>query len=58
VGPEVDPASAKSGHGLAGPKGALKDVLAPGQLETFESGGHDRGLELCFQQSPGYSVGP
>ena len=46
------------GDFLAGPGRPLEDILTPGDLEILETGGHDRGLERCFQQRPGYSVGP
>jgi len=35
-----------------------EDVFTPCDLEVLEAGGHDRGLELCLEQSPGYSVSP
>jgi hypothetical protein len=38
--------------------GAAEDVLAPGDFETYETGGHDRDLKLCLKQSPGYSPSP
>jgi hypothetical protein len=37
---------------------AAEDVLLPGDLEVDEAGCHDRGLQFCFQQSPGNSARP
>ena len=37
---------------------ATEDVRLPGDLEVNESGGHDRGLQFCFQQSTGNSARP
>lgn len=58
VCPEVDALGAEVGDFLARPGGAFEYVLLPRDLEAFKSGGHDRGLERCLQQRPGYSVGP
>src|SRR5215218_5576921 len=57
AGPEVYPQGPVVSR-AAGLRGAAEDVLAPGDLEPDETGGHDRDLELCLQQSPGYSPGP
>ena len=38
--------------------GSFKDILAPRDLKIGKPGCHDRGLELCFQQSAGDSAGP
>jgi hypothetical protein len=37
---------------------ATENVRLPGDLEVNESGGHDRGLQFCFQQSTGNSARP
>lgn len=58
VRPEVDAVRAEVADFLAWNCCAFEDVLLPGDLKTFESGGHDRGLERCLQQRPGDSVGP
>ena len=55
---EVDTTRAERCHLRSWLRGALEDVRAPGDLEVGESGGHDRGLELCLQQSSGDSPGP
>ena len=44
--------------GTARLRRAAEDVRLPGDLEVNESGGHDRGLQFCFQQSTGNSARP
>ena len=39
-------------------RSATEDVRLPGDLEVNEACGHDRGLQLCFQQSTGNSARP
>ena len=56
--PVVDTDGSESLDILAGTRRSFKDIASPYDLEVLEAGGHDRGLELCFQQSTGYSVGP
>ena len=55
---EVDTSGAEVGHFFALDGGTVEHVLSPCDLESFEPGGHDRGLERCFQQRSRYSVGP
>lgn len=55
---EVHAARAELRNILTRTRCICEDVLAPCDLEVLEAGGHDRGLELCFEQSPGYSVSP
>ena len=38
--------------------GAVEYIRPPGDLEIGKTGGHDRSLELCFQQSAGNSTRP
>ena len=52
-GLEVHAASTEVGDLLPRSRGALKDPLAPRDVELFEAGGHDRALKLCLEQSPG-----
>ena len=58
AGAEIHASSAELGHLGTWAGGAFEHVLLPGELETLEAGGHDRGLELCVEQSSGYSVRP
>jgi len=58
AGGEVDPARPELCDFFAGARSTFEDVLLPDQFKILESGGHDRGLKLCFQQSTSYSVGP
>jgi hypothetical protein len=44
--------------GATGLRRATENVRLPGDLEVDESGGHDRGLQFCFQQSTGNSARP
>ena len=44
--------------GTARLRRATEDVRLPGDLEVNESRRHDRGLQLCFQQSTSNSAGP
>ena len=37
---------------------ATVDVRSSSDLDVNETGGHDRGLQFCFQQSTGNSAGP
>jgi hypothetical protein len=37
---------------------ATEDIRSPGDLKVDKTGGQDRGLELCFQQSAGNSASP
>ena len=58
MGPKVDPPGTEVGDFLARANRPFENVLAPGDFESLEPSGHDRGLERCFQQRPSYSVGP
>lgn len=58
VGPEVDPACSEVGDFTTRHRSPLEDILLPGDLKTFKTCGHDRGLKRCFQQRTSYSVGP
>jgi hypothetical protein len=55
---EVHATRAEVGYLRARARCTLEHVFAPRDLELLEPGGHDRGLELRLEQSPGYSVGP
>ncbi len=44
--------------GATGLRRATEDIRLPGDLEVNKSGGHDRGLQFCFQQSTGNSARP
>src|SRR5215212_2807606 len=57
AGEEVDAQSSVVSR-TASLRRAAEDVLAPGDLESYETGGHDRDLKLCLQQSTGYSPSP
>jgi hypothetical protein len=37
---------------------ATKDIGLPSDFEIHKTGGYDRSLELCFQQSAGNSARP
>ena len=39
-------------------RSATEDVHSLRDLDVNETGGHDRGLQFCFQQSTGNSAGP
>src|SRR5919201_790 len=52
---DADRAELGSARGL---RSATEDVGTPGDLEVHEAGCHDRGLELCLQQSAGASTLP
>ena len=56
--PEVHTSGPELCGVLEGTGCALEYVLAPCDLEPFESRGHDRGVEFCLEQSPRDSVGP
>jgi hypothetical protein len=57
VGAEVDAQGAEVvGTGLL--RRTTEDIRPPGDLEPHKTGGHDRRLKLCFQQSTGNSTGP
>jgi len=55
--PKVHAQCAKVG-GTAGLWCAGEDIGTPGDLEPNETGGHDRSLDLCIQQSAGNSASP
>ena len=44
--------------GATGLRSATEDVHSLRDLDVNETGGHDRGLQFCFQQSTGNSAGP
>ena len=54
---EVDPDRTELG-GARRLRSAAEDIGAPGDLESHEPRGHDRGVQLCFQQSTGDSALP
>jgi len=56
-GAEIDPQRTKV-RGAGGMRRAAEDVSPPGDFEIDKTGGHDRVLELCFQQSAGNSTCP
>ena len=58
VRPEVDPHGTEGLRLVARAGGTLEDVLPPGHLEVLESRGHDRGLQLRFEQGSRDSAGP
>jgi hypothetical protein len=56
-GSEVDPQRTETRR--AGRLGSVAEhIRSPGDLEIDETGGYDRSLKLCFQQSAGNSAGP
>src|SRR5581483_8168332 len=57
AGAEVDPERPEAGRATRLRRTA-EDVRAPGNRKIDKTGGHDRGLELCVQQSPGNSASP
>ena len=57
AGAEIDSQRAKIGRaGFLG--STAEDVCPPRDLEVYKTGGHDRGLKLCFRQSTGDSTRP